>query len=65
MSRRASATSNTVGVPDFGRGALMFAVGSCSSILSVTAWRIAVRNIGNTFDSGPEHYATLAGWCCP
>jgi hypothetical protein len=27
--------------------------------------RIAVRNIGNTFDSGPEHYAVLAGWCCP
>jgi hypothetical protein len=27
--------------------------------------RIAVRNIGNTFDSGPEHYASLAGWCCP
>jgi len=24
-----------------------------------------VRNIGNTFDSGPEHFATLAGWCCP
>jgi dipeptidyl aminopeptidase/acylaminoacyl peptidase len=27
--------------------------------------RIAVRNIGNTFDSGPEHYASLGGWCCP
>jgi dipeptidyl aminopeptidase/acylaminoacyl peptidase len=27
--------------------------------------RIVVRNIGNTFDSGPEHYAELAGWCCP
>jgi dipeptidyl aminopeptidase/acylaminoacyl peptidase len=27
--------------------------------------RIAVRNIGNSFDSGPEHFATLAGWCCP
>jgi dipeptidyl aminopeptidase/acylaminoacyl peptidase len=27
--------------------------------------RLAVRNIGNTFDSGPEHHATLAGWCCP
>jgi hypothetical protein len=30
-----------------------------------TVRRIAVRNIGNTFDSGPEHYASLAGWCCP
>jgi len=27
--------------------------------------RIDVQNIGNTFDSGPEHYATLGGWCCP
>jgi hypothetical protein len=27
--------------------------------------RIDVRNIGSTFDSGPEHYATLGGWCCP
>jgi hypothetical protein len=27
--------------------------------------RIAVRNIGNTFDSGPEQQARLAGWCCP
>ena len=26
---------------------------------------IAVSNIGQTFDSGPEHYAALAGWCCP
>jgi hypothetical protein len=23
-----------------------------------------VRNIGNVFDSGPEHYAVLAAWCC-
>jgi hypothetical protein len=30
-----------------------------------TVRRIAVRNIGNTFGSGPEHYATLGGWCCP
>jgi dipeptidyl aminopeptidase/acylaminoacyl peptidase len=34
-------------------------------IRSASVRRIAVRNIGNTFDSGPEHYATLAGWCCP
>ena len=34
-------------------------------IRSAGVQRIAVRNIGNTFDSGPEHYATLAGWCCP
>lgn len=34
-------------------------------IQSAAVRRIAVRNIGNTFDSGPEHYATLAGWCCP
>lgn len=34
-------------------------------IRSAAVRRIAVRNIGNTFDSGPEHYATLAGWCCP
>lgn len=34
-------------------------------IRSAAVQRIAVRNIGNTFDSGPEHYATLAGWCCP
>jgi hypothetical protein len=27
--------------------------------------RIHVQNVGNTFDSGPEHYATLGGWCCP
>ena len=33
-------------------------------IRSAAVQRIAVRNIGNTFDSGPEHYATLAGWCC-
>jgi hypothetical protein len=34
-------------------------------IRSAPVRRIAVRNIGNTFDSGAEHYATLAGWCCP
>lgn len=34
-------------------------------IRSAAVRRIAVRNIGNVFDSGPEHYATLAGWCCP
>jgi Tol biopolymer transport system component len=34
-------------------------------IRSATVQRIAVRSIGNTFDSGPEHHATLAGWCCP
>jgi dipeptidyl aminopeptidase/acylaminoacyl peptidase len=34
-------------------------------IRSSAVRRIAVRNIGNTFDSGPEHYATLGGWCCP
>jgi dipeptidyl aminopeptidase/acylaminoacyl peptidase len=34
-------------------------------IRSAPVRRIAVRNIGNTFDSGPEHYATVAGWCCP
>jgi dipeptidyl aminopeptidase/acylaminoacyl peptidase len=34
-------------------------------VRSTAVKRIAVRNIGNTFDSGPEHYATLAGWCCP
>jgi len=34
-------------------------------IRSAAVRRIDVRNIGNTFDSGPEHYATLAGWCCP
>jgi dipeptidyl aminopeptidase/acylaminoacyl peptidase len=34
-------------------------------IRSAAVKRIAVRNIGNTFDSGPEHYATLGGWCCP
>jgi hypothetical protein len=34
-------------------------------IRSAAVRRIAVRNIGNTFDSGPEHYAALAGWCCP
>ena len=32
---------------------------------SAAVRRIAVRNIGNTFDSGPEHFAVLAGWCCP
>jgi dipeptidyl aminopeptidase/acylaminoacyl peptidase len=34
-------------------------------IRSAAVRRIAVRNIGNTFDSGPEHGATLADWCCP
>ena len=34
-------------------------------IRSAAVQRIAARNIGNTFDSGPEHYATLGGWCCP
>jgi hypothetical protein len=34
-------------------------------IRSTAVRRIDVRNIGNTFDSGPEHYASLAGWCCP
>jgi hypothetical protein len=34
-------------------------------IRSAAVRRIAVRNIGNTFDSGPEHYATIGGWCCP
>ncbi len=34
-------------------------------IRSAAVKRIDVRNIGNTFDSGPEHSATLAGWCCP
>ncbi len=34
-------------------------------IRSAPVRRIDVRNIGNTFDSGPEHFATLAGWCCP
>lgn len=34
-------------------------------IRSAAVRRIAVREIGNTFDSGPEHYAALAGWCCP
>ena len=34
-------------------------------IRSAAVRRIDVRNIGNTFDSGPEHHATLAGWCCP
>lgn len=34
-------------------------------VRSASVRRIAVRNIGNTFDSGPEHYATIAGWCCP
>jgi hypothetical protein len=34
-------------------------------IRSTAVRRIEVRNIGNTFDSGPEHYATLGGWCCP
>ena len=33
-------------------------------IRSTAVKRIAVRNIGNVFDSGPEHYAVLAGWCC-
>jgi hypothetical protein len=34
-------------------------------IRSAAVRRIAVQDIGNTFDSGPEHFATLAGWCCP
>jgi hypothetical protein len=34
-------------------------------IRSTAVRRIAVRDIGNTFDSGPEHFATLGGWCCP
>jgi dipeptidyl aminopeptidase/acylaminoacyl peptidase len=34
-------------------------------IRSTAVRRIAVRNIGRTFESGPEHYATIAGWCCP
>lgn len=34
-------------------------------IRSAAVRRIAVRNIGTTFDSGPEHGAVLAGWCCP
>jgi dipeptidyl aminopeptidase/acylaminoacyl peptidase len=34
-------------------------------IRSAAVRRIAVRNIGSTFDSGPEHHATLGGWCCP
>ena len=34
-------------------------------IRSAPVRRIDVRDIGTTFDSGPEHYATLAGWCCP
>jgi hypothetical protein len=34
-------------------------------IRSAAVQRIAVRNIGTTFDSGPEHGATLGGWCCP
>jgi dipeptidyl aminopeptidase/acylaminoacyl peptidase len=33
-------------------------------IRSSAVKRIAVRNIGNVFDSGPEHYAVLAAWCC-
>ena len=34
-------------------------------IRSAPVRRLVVRDIGNTFDSGPEHYATLSGWCCP
>ena len=34
-------------------------------IRSAAVQRIAVRNIGTTFDSGPEHGAVLGGWCCP
>lgn len=34
-------------------------------IRSTAVRRIAVRNIGRTFESGPEHYATIAAWCCP
>jgi Tol biopolymer transport system component len=26
---------------------------------------VTVPHVGRIFDSGPEHYATLAGWCCP
>jgi WD40 repeat protein len=26
---------------------------------------VTAAHIGQIFDSGPEHYATLAGWCCP
>jgi hypothetical protein len=26
---------------------------------------VTAAHIGRIFDSGPEHYATLAGWCCP
>jgi len=34
-------------------------------IRSAAVRRISVRNIGTTFDSGPEHFAKLGGWCCP
>jgi Tol biopolymer transport system component len=26
---------------------------------------VTAAHVGPIFDSGPEHYATLAGWCCP
>jgi len=26
---------------------------------------VTAAHVGRIFDSGPEHYATLAGWCCP
>jgi dipeptidyl aminopeptidase/acylaminoacyl peptidase len=26
---------------------------------------VTVPRVGRIFDSGPEHFATLAGWCCP
>lgn len=26
---------------------------------------VTAAHIGRIFDSGPEHYAALAGWCCP
>jgi dipeptidyl aminopeptidase/acylaminoacyl peptidase len=26
---------------------------------------IPISGVGRIFDSGPEHYATLGGWCCP
>ena len=25
---------------------------------------VTVPHVGRIFDSGPEHYATIAGWCC-
>lgn len=26
---------------------------------------VTAARVGRIFDSGPEHYATLGGWCCP